>query len=150
MNKRFIILVAEDDLTDIEFMKRSIPRRNGFPVDLHIARDGADAIGYLLGEGEFADRKQHPFPDLLVLDLKMPRMDGLDVLRWLHEQKECSRLPKIMLSGSSLDEDVEEAYELGVNTFFLKPNSLKELQELMRRVVKYWAVSRRPHLKHFC
>jgi CheY-like chemotaxis protein len=147
MNKpeRLVILVAEDDPNDFELLRRALPD-NGLQIDLQIARDGEELIEYLRGKKEFADRVRHPFPDLIVLDLKMPRLNGLDVLKWFRYHADCARLPKIMLSGSSLEKDVEEAYRLGVNTFFVKPHSLKKLRELMRRVIDYWAWSERPEV----
>jgi len=142
-NTELVVLVAEDDAIDSELLTRAV-NSNGVVVDLHIAHDGEETLAYLRGEGRFANRVQYPFPDLLVLDLKMPLMDGLDVLRWLNAHPACARLPKVMLSGSSLEKDVEEAYRLGVNTFFAKPNSLSKLGELMRRIVEYWSLSERP------
>ena len=146
MKDRFVMLVAEDDKLDLELLKRSLPQ-NGIKVDLQVTRDGEECISYLKGKGEFANRIEHPLPDVIVLDLKMPLLNGLQVLEWVHKQKEYAHIPTIMLSGSSLDKDVQEAYRLGANTFFTKPSGLENLQELMRRVVDYWTVSERPFAK---
>ena len=84
----------------------------------------------------------------MVLDLKMPRLDGLEVLRWLKEHPEYRRVPKILLSGSAEDRDIEEAYNLGVNTYFQKPVSLGEFRELIHHLILYWAHTQRPVIRH--
>jgi CheY-like chemotaxis protein len=150
MRQRMVVLVAEDDQLDLELLRRAIPKRDGTVIDLHVTRDGEELMHYLRGDGIFNNRINHPLPDLIILDLKMPKMNGLQVLKWLHEREDCSRIPKIMLSGSGLDEDVEEAYRLGVNTFFTKPAGLEKLQDLMSRVVEYWSLSQRPKPRESC
>ena len=87
-------------------------------------------------------------PDLIVLDLKMPQLSGLDVLRWLMDHPQYRRIPKILLSGSSEDRDIEEAYQLGVNTYFQKPGSLDEYRELIHHMISYWAHTKRPVIRH--
>jgi CheY-like chemotaxis protein len=150
MKQRMVVLVAEDDQLDLELLKRAMPKHNGVVIDLHVTRDGEELIHYLRGHGKYSNRINYPFPDLIVLDLKMPKLSGLQVLKWLHEGGDCSRIPTIMLSGSSLDRDVEEAYRLGVNTFFTKPAGLENLRDLMRRVVEYWSASQRPTVREPC
>ena len=141
--EQLVILVAEDDPNDLALLRHAV-RETQLPVHLSVVRDGEEAIEYLRGNGHFADRARHPLPDLLLLDLKMPRVTGLEVLRWLRRHRECAKIPTIMLSGSGLEADVEEAYRLGVNTYFTKPNELGKLSELLHLLIQYWARSQRP------
>lgn len=143
IKKRFVILVAEDDPRDRELLLHAA-QPNGCDFELHLTNDGEEALHYLKGSGRFADRVRHPFPDLVVLDLKMPRVNGLEVLKWLRHGSRHARIPTVMLSGSGLDHDVEEAYRLGVNTYFTKPDSLRDLRELIHSLVEYWSRSQRP------
>ena len=95
-------------------------------------------------EGPFADCMRYPKPDLLLLDLKMPRVDGLQVLDWLAQHPEHGQLPKVMLSGSGLERDVDEAYRRGANTYFTKPTDFNHFQKLVRVTIDYWTMSERP------
>jgi len=146
VRKKFVVLVADDDPHDLELLHLAI-QRNGVKADIHEVHDGEQVVRYLRGENEFSDRVAHPFPDLLLVDLKMPRMDGLEVLKWMRENPQCNRLPRVMLSGSGLEKDVEEAYRQGVNTYFAKPASFKEFQSLLKLLIDYWARSQRPAVK---
>jgi two-component system response regulator len=142
VKRKLIVLVADDDPNDLQLLRQAV-QRNGVIVNLHEVRDGDEVLQYLRGENGFKDRKKHPIPDLIILDLKMPSMDGLQVLDWLRQQPECSRMPTVMLSGSGLEKDVREAYRRGVNTYFAKPNDFKDLERLIKLVVDYWGMSER-------
>lgn len=151
MKHGFTILLAEDDSNDAMLFKYAVAdsaAKSRINIDVRIVGDGADAIAYLSGKGDFAVRHSHPFPDLIVLDLKMPRLTGLDVLRWLIEHPEYRRVAKILLTGSSEDRDIEAAYQLGVNTYFQKPGSLDEYRELIHHMISYWAHTKRPVIRH--
>ncbi len=143
MGQGLIVLAAEDDHSDLWFFMQAIESA-GASVALHAVRDGDEALRYLQGEGEFGDRDKHPVPDLLVLDVKMPRMGGLDVLRWVKESPEYKWLPTIVLSGSVMMEDVRQAYDLGASGFFTKPNSFEELKQAVRTILDYWRRCQRP------
>jgi len=146
MKRGLVVLVADDDPRDLQIMHLAI-KRNGVVAEIHEVHDGEQVIDYLRGENDFADRGRHPFPDLLMLDLKMPKMDGLEVLGWLRKRPEYHRLPTIMLSGSGLEKDVEEAYRRGAATYFSKPASFKEFQELIKSVIDYWERSQRSKVR---
>ena len=151
MKRGFTLLLVEDDLNDVAFFRIALEDaavRAAIRVRLEVTHDGEEAIEYLSGAGNFADRIQYPFPDVIVLDLKMPRLTGLDVLTWLKGHEEYRRVPKILLSSSSLEKDVEDAYRLGVNTFFQKPASLTGLRELLYHLVAYWGLTQRPIIRH--
>jgi CheY-like chemotaxis protein len=149
MRRKLIILVADDDLTELQLLRRSI-NRDGAAVGLHEVHDGEEAIHYLTGEGKFADRKTHPFPDLLLLDLKMPKVDGVQVVKWLSTRPDCRHLPVVMLSGSGLEKDVKAAFSHGVSTYFSKPTDFKTFQKLVRILIQYWGMSELPEMPMKC
>ena len=111
---------------------------------LAVVRDGRQAIAYLKGEGKFGDRQAYPLPGLVLLDLRLPRLPGLEVLRWMREQPDFAKLPVLVLSSSDQDQDVDAAYRLGANGYIVKPSSPAELSEIMRRIRKYWLEMDRP------
>jgi CheY-like chemotaxis protein len=131
------ILLAEDDLNDLLLMQRALDRadvRNPvFPV-----RNGREIVEYLEGSGEFAQRDKHPLPGLLLLDLKMPVMDGFDVLAWLRAHPQYDTLPVVVLSGSRLEEDIQKSRELGVHDYRVKPQAFEDLVRLLADVRKCW------------
>jgi CheY-like chemotaxis protein len=108
------------------------------PASLYFVRDGQEAIDYLEGESAFADRTLYPLPDLMLLDLKMPRLNGFDVLAWLRQQPGLKRLLVTVLTSSDQPQDINRAYDLGANSYLLKPHNSNELSELVKRVQKYW------------
>jgi CheY-like chemotaxis protein len=131
------ILVAEDDPTDAYFFQRAF-KRAGIPVTLHFVRDGQEVLDYLQGEGQFADRACHPLPQLLLLDLKMPRLDGFDVLKWVRKQCDLSGLPVVIFSSSEEPKHMARAYGLGANSYLVKPHSMVELTALVVQFKKSW------------
>ena len=125
------ILVAEDDSTDAYFFQRAF-NRAGIPVTLHFVRDGQEVLDYLQGEGQFADRAAHPLPQLLLLDLKMPRLDGFEVLEWLKGHPEHGEIPIVVLSGFvDMVEQVTRAYNRGAHSFLTKPVQLRDIQSIL-------------------
>ena len=129
--------MADDDENDIFLLRRAF-RDADVRNPLHAVSDGQEAIDYLLGEGKYADRIEFPFPSIVILDLKMPRKTGLDVLRWLRDEAGLSCLPTIMLSSSAHPSDVENAYLLGANAFVVKPPGMSERTELARMIKGFW------------
>src|SRR5882724_11111509 len=119
MTDRPIILLAEDIEDDVILIERAF-RKARIAVPLMAVRDGEEAICYLSGFGRFADRTQFPFPDLLLLDLKLPIRDGFEVLRWIQTQPELKKLPVIVLTQSDRIKDANEAYRLGAYSFLVK------------------------------
>jgi CheY-like chemotaxis protein len=143
MSNKLVILAAEDDPNDLELL-RHVVGENGVEVNFQSADDGEQLINYLRGEGKFSDRDVHPIPDIVVLDLKMPRMNGFEVLQWLRQEPGLARIPAVVLSGSGLESDIEEAYRLGANTYFTKPGQLAELRKVIGSLIDYWRRSQRP------
>jgi CheY-like chemotaxis protein len=143
------ILLAEDDPQDITKLNDALAR-DGVAARFFIVRDGDEVVDYLRGEGAFAERGKFPFPDLLVLNLHMPRMSGLDVLSWLNQHPPCAQLPTVMLSGSSDEAAVEEAYRRGVNGYLRKPSTPVAFSRLLRNLASYWQMTERPSAARAC
>src|SRR5438477_7510693 len=114
------ILAAEGDPTEAFLLKRAFLRA-GIDVPLDFVAGGQQAIDYLDGQQGFADRANHPMPTLLLLDLKMPRVDGFQVLEWIRQQPLLRRLPVVVLTNSDLAEDVNRAFDFGANSYLRKP-----------------------------
>jgi len=110
----------------------------GTPFSLRHAPDGEQAIAYLSGSEAYADREEHPFPDLVLLDLKMPRLDGFEVLRWIRTNPPTKSLPVVVLAGSSFRADIRRALELGANSYAAKPAKFEELQVLIDQIADVW------------
>ncbi len=131
------ILLAEDDENDIFLMGRAFDRA-GISNPLFVVRNGQEAIDYLSGAGQYANREKFPLPYLLLLDLKMPWMDGFDVLKWLRANSSFDNLPVVVLTSSKLQADVDKSRQLGVFDYRVKPQSFEDLVRLLDDVRKCW------------
>jgi len=131
------ILAAEDEETD-RFILNLAFERAKLPGSLVTVNDGGECVDYLSGVGVFADRVLHPMPAVLLLDLKMPRMHGFEVLAWLATRPEFKNLPAVVLSSSSDESDVQKARKLGARDYFVKPQSLDELVKILQQVHERW------------
>ena len=138
MPNRLKMLVAEDEETDVFLLRRAFERA-GVAVNPMFVRDGQETLDYLEGLGEFSDRGKYPLPSVIVLDIKMPRMNGFDVLAWLKSHKNYRCTPVIMFSGSDDLMDIDRAYELGANVYMTKPNEAEQLLRLVGVLKEYWA-----------
>jgi CheY-like chemotaxis protein len=119
-------------------------KSTGLSCDVKVVRDGEQVLQYLRREGKFADTKQFPFPRVMILDLKMPRKNGFEVLQWLKEHPECKIIPTMVFSSSQVPQDVIRAYQLGVNSYFNKPNDYEELKSIFHLIINYWNRSNLP------
>jgi CheY-like chemotaxis protein len=124
------ILVAEDSLDDVFFIKRAL-KRAGITTQIHVVVNGQQAIEYLSGAGNFADRPRHPLPDILFLDLKMPIKDGFEVLEWVRSKPEFKELDVVILTSSAEPCDKERAQELSARAYIVKPPKPEVLKELL-------------------
>ncbi len=131
------ILVAEDQTNDAFILERAF-KKTGAKATLHFVRDGQEAIDYLEGEELFSDRNAYPLPTLLLLDLKMPRLNGFDVLEWVRSQKSLRRLLVVVFSSSEEMSDINRAYDLGANSYMVKPGDFDELLKLAEELGRYW------------
>jgi CheY-like chemotaxis protein len=132
------ILIAEDDENDVCLIKRAFHQAR-FENPLRFVVNGEEAIAYLKGDSEYADREINPAPALVLLDLKMPRKDGFDVLGWIREQPELNHLPVVVLTSSQESCDINRAYSLGANSYMVKPASFTRLVDMMNRLREYCA-----------
>jgi len=131
------ILQVEDDQNDVFLLKRVFDQA-GISSPLHAVTDGAMAIDYLSGAGEFSDRQKHPLPCLVLMDLKLPKKTGLEVLEWIRQQLRLRKLVVVLFSNSALPEDVERAYELGSNSYIQKPPNPVQLKEIAQLLKGWW------------
>ena len=131
------ILVADDDADDVEAMLLVL-QNAGVTNPVATVADGEEAVDYLKGEGQFADREKFPFPSVLFLDLKMPRRNGLEVLDWLRLQPQLANMLIVVLSGYDNPGDVSRAYQLGAHTFLTKPMQPEDVARLRKTFYKYW------------
>jgi CheY-like chemotaxis protein len=137
MSDKSSILLVEDDPNDVFFLQRAFTAA-AIDNPLSVAQDGQEAIDYLSGLGKYADRARHPLPCLIILDLKMPRRTGMDVLQWLREQPVFRCIPVIVFSSSAQRYDVERAYGLGATAFVVKPANNERRSELAALVKGFW------------
>jgi CheY-like chemotaxis protein len=132
-----VLLFAEDDLAFAELLQLTLKRSGQRHRVMHLA-DGEQVLAYLKGEGKFADRNQYPLPALLLLDLKMPRVDGFTILRWIREFSPLAYLPVVVLTSSQDLRIVNLAYQYGANSFLTKPSEAGELKEMLRHFTQDW------------
>jgi CheY-like chemotaxis protein len=125
------ILLAEDNTSHVELIRHAF-KDAGLPYPIQVVSDGEQAIAYLKGEGRYSDRHNYPYPALLLLDLKMPRTLGFEVLAWARRQPEHKTLPIVVLTNSSDIKDLNRAYELGANSFLVKPLNIQDLKNLIQ------------------
>jgi CheY-like chemotaxis protein len=131
------VLLVEDSEDDLFLIKMAC-KRTGIPHQLQFVTDGEAAINYLAGTGEYADRAIHPLPDLVFLDIKLPKRDGHEVLKWIRAQPTLKNLPVVMMTSSAHAADVERAYNLGVTSYLRKIASQAEFGQAVRVILKYW------------
>lgn len=131
------LLVVEDDPNDVAFILRGL-NKAGVGDHVQVARDGAEALAYLQGEGAYHDRALHPLPALMTLDLKLPQKSGLEVLERLRNDPRFKDLPVIILTSSKEPGDLARTRELGVVAYHVKPVDLKEFTELMKSIGMIW------------
>jgi CheY-like chemotaxis protein len=139
-----VILLAEDDANDVLLIQRAF-QKAGFQNSLQVVCDGEKAIEYLSGAGDYSDRKRFPLPFLLLLDLKMPGTGGFEVLQWVRADRGLKRLLVIVLTSSNLQSDVDRAYDLGANSYLVKPVEFQEMVNMIQRFEMYWTeINRTP------
>lgn len=137
------ILIVEDEESDILFLKRAFAKV-GVPNPLHAVTNGEEAVAYLQGTPPFTDRSVHPFPRVIITDLKMPQMGGLELLRWLNEHPEHRVIPTIVFTSSTSQADVNEAFNLGAGAYIVKPVEFRELERVAKTIADYWRLSLLP------
>ena len=136
-NEHPSLLLVEDDPNDALFVRRAL-NKLGIGDRVRLARDGMEAVEYLEGRGAFADRKENPLPALILLDLKLPRKSGLEVLEWLRSVPGLQELPVAILTSSQEPGDVERARELGIVSYTVKPVDLHKLTRVVQSLGRLW------------
>jgi CheY-like chemotaxis protein len=131
------ILLVEDEEDDVFFMQR-VFKEVGILNPLQVCLEGEETMHYLSGKGKYANREQFPLPGLTLLDLKLPRVMGFEVLKWIREQPELKALIVIILTSSQQVADVEMAYQLGANAYLVKPSSSPELLKIAKGIKQFW------------
>ncbi|MBW4527262.1 MAG: response regulator [Phormidium tanganyikae FI6-MK23] len=142
-----MLLVVEDNEDDILFIERAFDEAN-LSNPLQIIRDGDSAVDYLSGVGEYGNRDRYPLPPLILLDIRLPRRSGLEVLTWIKQQPGLRRLPVVMLTTSRENSDINRAYDLGANSYLLKPVGPDALREMVKTLNFYWLIlNQRPDVE---
>ena len=139
-DKSKVILLAEDDPDDAATAQSALQTAGIANPVIHVG-DGDEAMAYLKGEGRFSDRYQYPFPGIVLLDLKMPRVDGFRVLSWLGIQESRKNLLIIVLSGNGELQNIKRAYDLGANSFLIKPFQAADIHNLVKVHRQFWMLS---------
>lgn len=136
-DRRIVILLAEDDPGDQELTRRALTQES-FHVDLRIVEDGEEALDYLLRRGAFADPQKSPRPDLMLLDLNMPRVNGREVLREMKKHEDIARVPVIVLTTSEQEADILRSYDLGCSSYIQKPVDIDQFTLAVQQLGTYW------------
>lgn len=133
------ILLVEDNPSDIALTERAL-QRNNISNPLVVAQDGQEGVDYLFGDGAYAGRDTTQQPVLVLLDLKLPKLDGLDVLRRIRADARTRRIPVVILTSSREEQDIAAGYDLGVNSYIRKPVDFQQFTETVRQLGLYWLV----------
>jgi two-component system response regulator len=137
------ILLVEDNRSDLELALRALKEQNLCNF-IQIARDGVEALDFIFRRGQFSDRPSGELPRVILLDLKLPRVDGLEVLRQIRADPQTQHVPVVVLTSSTEERDVVESYALGVNSYIQKPVDFDQFKGAMRTIGMYWLLLNRP------
>lgn len=137
------ILIVEDDVNDQDFIRRAL-KQSGVADHIAVVNDGEEATTYLRGFGLYEDRALHPLPRLVITDLKMPRMGGIELLGWMSRHPEFRLIPTLVLTSSNNHDEIKRAFESGAKGYLVKPVQFAELARQMRIVADYWRISWTP------
>jgi CheY-like chemotaxis protein len=142
----YTILLVEDDPNDVLLIQRAFRKAN-LANPIQVMNDGEAAVQYLSGQEPYADRDRYPLPMLMLLDLKLPRRSGLEVLEWLKQQPKLKRLPVVVLTSSREHTDLNRAYDLGANSYLVKPVAFDSLLNMVQTLNQYWLIiNERPNI----
>ena len=136
------ILLVEDRASDIELTTRALKQHN-LANHIHVVKDGAEALNFLFATGAYAGRHIENSPKLVLLDLKMPKVNGIEVLRQIKGDERTKTIPVVMLTSSEENRDLEECYRLGVNSYIVKPVEFEKFTEAVQQIGLYWVLLNR-------
>jgi len=141
--KNKIILLVEDNPSDVGLTQRALAKSH-IANEMVVAEDGQDALDYLFAAGKYTGRDVKETPGVVLLDLKLPRVDGLEVLRRVRSDERTKRIPVVILTTSKEEQDVAQSYDLGANSYIRKPVDFKQFVESVERLGLYWLVMNEP------
>jgi two-component system response regulator len=133
------VLLVEDNLDDVELTKRAF-QKNNIQSNLVVTRDGVETLDYLFGQGKFQGRDTTNTPKLILLDLKMPKVNGLEVLKQIRSDEHTKYIPVIILTSSRDKNDILAGYELGANSYITKPIDFVKFYQIVQQIAFYWLV----------
>ena len=137
------ILLVEDNPNDAELAMHALKKHN-LANRIQVVRDGAEALDFLFARGAYSHRDIHQIPRVVLLDLKLPKVDGLEVLRQVKSDPRTRKVPVVILTSSREERDVVESYNLGVNSYILKPVDFQQFTEAVRTIGLYWLLLNEP------
>jgi CheY-like chemotaxis protein len=137
------ILLVEDNPNDVELTLHAF-KENNLANQLHVVRDGAEALDFIFGQGTYAGRSPSTHPKVILLDLKLPKVDGLEVLRQIKADERTKTIPVVVLTSSREERDIVESYQLGVNSYIVKPVDFDGFADAVRHLGMYWLLLNHP------
>ena len=143
MENSIEILLVEDNPNDVELTLHAL-KKNNLTNHIHIVRDGAEALDYLFGSGTYAGRDVNHTPKVILLDLKLPKVDGMEVLRQIKADARTRSIPVVVLTSSREERDIVGSYQLGVNSYITKPVDFEQFTEAVRQLGLYWLLLNQP------
>jgi len=141
-----LILLVEDNPDDVELTMRAL-KKNRIATEVVVVRHGVEALDFLFATGTYSGRNPEILPDLVLLDLKLPKVDGLEVLRRVRADQRTRLLPVVVLTLSNEEQDIVEAYRLGVNSYVRKPVDFDRFNELLQHIGRYWLEFNEPPVR---
>lgn len=145
MTEAIDILLVEDNPDDVELTRRAL-KKGKVANNLYIVRDGEEALDFLFHKGEYADKKKYHIPGLILLDINLPKRNGIEVLQKIKTEPILKRIPVIMLTTSKRDEDIIQSYDLGVNSYIMKPVEFDKFIQTIKNIELYWILTNTPPL----
>jgi CheY-like chemotaxis protein len=144
--KEIEILLVEDNPNDVELALRALKKHN-LANKVHVVKDGAEALEYIFGTGDYASRDVNNKPRVVFLDLKLPKVDGLEVLRRIKSDERTKVIPIVVLTSSTEERDIIESYQLGVNSYIVKPIDFDKFMDAVSELGLYWLLLNQPPLR---